>query len=629
MASLKTTRTRIAQTPQLLRVDDLSGGLELRVSPSLLKPSQARLLRNWSLQEPGALVTYPGWTSFSTTSLGNRRIQGGRRVYLAEGVPFTLASDNGSVYKPSDAGVWGAAVLAGRSSTTQHYFPYDRNLVAVFDGVNPAKKTTDGTTWTDMGIDPPAAAPGLSAVSGGSLISGNTYEVSYGYQDDELGHTGNESATATQAVSGANLTIRVSVTASSDPQVDKIVLYVRDVTARETVRRKYAEYDNTTTTRDITSATWGSNSEAPSDHDKPEAGIVTAIVWKNRWWGWVGNRLYFTQIFEPQTWPTFFYIEIPFEKGDDIAAAVAQGDTLVVFGQASKPFVIIGQTSLDFEVRPALGAQAGALGPRAVELIENGIIHAAAEGVYIFDGASDRLLSYNIDPAWRDLMQRSSTADLEKVACVYHGLRKELRVAVPRLYPWGSAGELVLDLNRTRTQEIPAWTTTDRTVGGYIPWDGSEPTLGNRGRLLSWGLTVAKLANEATGHSADGADLVCDGETSTHATGGYVSSFTEGVLEFQPAAGIFSLSPIVDGANKGSQDIDIDAGLLPYGTTTALYGTSSRLYGGAGRLQQPFVLPLTAEGRTLAFRFRYTGQAEFKVYGYATEMVPEGALSGI
>ena len=108
MPSLKTRRPTVSATPQILRVDDLSGGLELRRSPSLLQPDQARLLRNWSLQEPGALVVYPGWASFSTTSLGSRRLQGGSRVYVGA-TPFTLASDNGNVYKPSDAGVWPGA----------------------------------------------------------------------------------------------------------------------------------------------------------------------------------------------------------------------------------------------------------------------------------------------------------------------------------------------------------------------------------------------------------------------------------------------------------------------------------------------------------------------------------------
>jgi hypothetical protein len=625
MPNLKTAKPQIASVPQLLRVDDLTGGLELRQSPSLLKPTQARLLRNWSLAEPGALVTYPGWETFSTTSLGNRRIQGGARIYLSDVDPFTLASDDGKVYKPTDGGVWGASVLTGRSTTEQHHFTHDRDLAAVFDATNIPRKTTDGSTWSQMGIDAPASAPTLSAVAGGSLIDAHTYEVSYGYQDDELGATGNESATTQQAVAGANLTVRVAVTASADAQVDKIVVYVRDVTAGETVRRKYAEYANTTTNRDITSNTWSSNIEAPSDHTVPVAGLVKAIYWKNRWWAWIGNRLHFTQIFENQSWPSLFYIEIPFERGDDISDAVAQGDTLVVFGQASRPYIIIGQTSLDFEVRPALGALAGALGSRCVWIIENGIVHVAAEGVFIFDGASDRLLSYNIDPGWQDLIERSATADLSKIACTYDGLRKELRIAVPRLYPWGTAGEWVLDLNRTRTQEIPAWTTTDRTIGGYIPWHGHETTLGNRNRLFSWSNTTAELIEEAVGTSADGDDIVCDYEGSTHATGGYVSLFNEGYVEFQPADGVFTVTPHVDGISKGSITIDIGASMAVVGS--AIVGTS--VIGSTARLQEPFVLPLSCEGLTFAFRARYTGQDEFKWFTYKVEMIPESRLAGV
>lgn len=631
MPALTTRKPKIASAAQLLRVDDLSAGLELRLSPSLLKPSNARLLRNWSLQEPGALVTYPGWLAFSTTSLGSRRCQGGQRCYLAS-TTFSLAADNGNVYKPSDAGVWGSAVLASRSTSSQIYFPHDRSFAACFDGTNVPKKTTDGSTWSQMGIDAPSVAPTTSAVTGGSLVAGNTYEVSYSYQDDELGAQGNESATVQQAVSGGNLTVRVSVTASSDAQVDKVVVYVRDVTAGETVRRKYAQYSNTTTTHDITANTWSAGEAAPSDHTVPLATLGWAVVWKNRWWApdtSVTNRLYFTQIFEPQSWPSLFYIDIPFERGDGIAAVAAQGDTLVVWGKSSQAFVIIGQTSLDFEVRPALGAQAGALGPRAVQVIENGIVHVAAEGVYIFDGSSDRLLSYNIDPGWRDLVTRTASTDLARVPVVYHGLRKELRIAVPRLYPWGSAGEWVLDLNRTRTQETPAWTSTDRTIGGYIHWDGNEATTGNRGRLFSWSNTIARLYEEASGTTANGSDLVCDYEGATHATGGYVARFTAGITEFMPAAGTLNMTAIVDGSSKGSQNIAIDDGLLPYGTSSAPYGTSSRLYGGAGRAQRPFVLPMSAEGRTLAFRYRRTGQAEFKLYSYAVELTPEGALRGI
>lgn len=628
---LSTQKAKVAAVDQILRVDDLSGGLELRMSASLLKPQQSRLCRNWSLQEPGAIVTYPGWETFSTSSLGNRRIQGGSRIYISGVTPFTLAADNGNVYTPSDLGVWGSTVLTGLSASNQIYFPHDRTLAAVFDGVHTPKKTTDGSTWTQMGITAPTVAPTASAVAGGSLVDTHTYQFSYSFKNSTLGNESNESATVSQAVSGGNLTVRVAVTASADPQVDTIVLYARDTT--ESVRRKYAEYANSTTTHDVTANTWSSNADAPTDHNVPIATLGWAIIWKNRWWAVdtvVKNRLYFTQIFEPQSWPSLFYIDIPFERGDEIAAIIAQGDTMIVFGKASRPYVIIGQTSLDFEVRPALGAQAGAFGPRAVELIENGVVHAAAEGVYIFDGASDRLLSYNIDPGWRDLVTNAVATDLDTIAIVYHGLRKELRIGVTRLYPWTAAGEWVLDLNRTRTQEIPAWTSTDRPSGGYIHWNGAEPTQGDRGRLFSWtSASVARLYEEATGTTADGADMVCDLETATSATGGYMASFSDSYLEVQPAAGTFAITPVVDETALSSQTLDINTGLLPYGDSSAPYGTSSRLYGSRARAYVPFMLPMEAEGRTIAFRMRYTGPARMKVFSYGTQMQPEPALSGI
>lgn len=630
MPRQSTRKPSIASVPQLLRVDDLSGGIELRLSSSLLKPDQARRLRNWSLEEPGALVTYPGWVAFSTTSLGARRIQGAQRIYLKTINPFTVSADNGSVYKPSDAGVWGTAVLTARDATNAHYFPYDRDLCADFDGTNIPKKTTDGSTWTQMGITAPAAAPTAAAVAGGTLISGDTYELSYSYEDDELSAESNESATVQQATAGANQTVRLAVVASADAQVDKIFVYLRNATAGESTRRKYGTtFANTTGNVDITAPSASSAATAPTDHTVPTTLLVKAVVWKNRWWAWVGNRLYFTQIFQPQSWPSLFYIDMPFEQGDTIADGVAQGDTLVVFGQASKPFVIIGQTSLDFEVRPALGAQAGAFGGRATAIIENGIVHATAEGVYIFDGSSDRLLSYNINPGWIDLVQHTSAADLAKLPLIYHGFRKELRIAVPRLYPWGTAGEWILDLNRTRTQESPAWTSTDRTIGGYLVWTGNEPTLGNRGRIFSWSDTVAKLFEEATGTSANGADLVCDSLHSTHAMGGYVSSFTEGYVEYQPAAGTFAITPYVDGVSMGSQNIVINTGLIPWGHSSATWGTATRLWGARARAQQPFMCPLQAEGRTYALGARYTGQRQFKWFTYSQVLIPDPELVGI
>jgi hypothetical protein len=623
------TKTRQAKGAGLdyATVTDMTAGVDLRRALTLIQPSRARTLRNVSLQEPGAWTPYPGFDTLSTTSLGGTYCQGAARIYLAGVTPFTLAAYSGAVYKPSDAGVWGSSVTTGLNVNNEVFFTHDRDLVGVCDSANIPKKSTDGTTWTQFGISPPAAAPSLSAVAGGSLVSGNTYEVSYSYQDDGLTYEGNESAVATVTPSGANLTIRVSHTASADPQVEKINIYARDVTAGELVRRRVTQVTNATTTTDLTTNNWTAGVEAPSDHTVTPA-VSFGVVWRNRWWlrdATTKNRLRFSQVFMPQAVPGLYYIDIPFERGDEIRALVPLGDTLAVFGD-TKVYLIIGQTSLDFEVRPSSGAVTGAFGPRAVCVVEQGIIHASAPGVYIFDGATDRLLSQDLDVAWRDMVGNTVVVDLQRVACVYHDPRKEVHVAVPRLYPTGTAGEWILDLTRTRLQDDPSWTSTTRAIAGYISWDGAETVTGNRGRLFSWMTTAGKIVEECVGTSADGADMVCEYEGAALAPAEFrVCRYLHLIGEVQQADGTFGLEVYADDALVSSHTADIGSALSVYGVAT--YG--SGLYGSGTRRYFTFELPLTAEGRSVQVRARYTGQGFFKWFTYGIGFRPEPQFRGI
>jgi hypothetical protein len=613
-------------------VEDLSGGLDLRKSPTQLRSNRSRVLRNWSLRNPGEIIVWPGWRSFSTSSLGAGRPQGAQRVYLGGGTPFLLAAWNGGIYQPSDAGVWGSTVSTGWSSTNQIFFPYDRTIVAILDGATAAKKSVDGTTWTNFGIAAPSAPTGV-AVAGGSLVAGHVYEFSVSGRDDALLAESNESDTVEVTPAGVTLTVRLTVSHHTDTQVDTLVIYGRDVTAGEDVRRRITTVANpaVSTTVDIATNDWDAGAEAPSDHDVPPL-LAFGVVWKNRWWArhaTVANRLHFTQIFENQSWPTDFFIDIPFERGDDIAALMPLGDTLLVFGQ-SKVFLVIGQTSLDFEVRPSGASQAGALGPRAVDVIELGAVHAAADGIFLFDGATDRLLSDDIDGyapvavGWRKYITSASSADLARTPVCYHHAAKELAIGVTNLYPFGTGGEWVLDLNRTRLQDTPAWTTTDRPVGGYVRWDGNEGTIGNRGRLFTWSQTIGKLYEERTGTTADGADMVATYTGPEFAMGGRTTRIVDGAIEFEPHAGTFGVELTVDNRSFGAQNLDISGAAAAYGS--AIYGTST--YGGSGRKRTPCTFPLEAEGLTCGITATYTGQEAFRWYTYRLGVVPETVSRG-
>ena len=625
----KTQPAQTGKAYQLLPVNDLTGGMDIRSAQTLLRPEQARTLVNWSLAQPGALQVRAGYRAYSTTSLGSGRAQGGARIYLNTAIPsanstaFTLVGWNGGIYVQTDSGGWGSTTpyLSGLSTANDLIFTHDRDLVAVMDGSTTPFKSTNGSSWTRLGIDRPSTSPTLSSAGGGSLSSAE-FEIGFTYKDRDLAHESNGPSSGSTLTLSATGAINVVVPNSTNPAVDAIVVYARNKTSGETVRRKASSQAQSTganSTIALTSSNWSSNDEEPTDHNTPPV-VSFGIVWKNRWWArsaTVKNRIHFTQLFQPQSWPVLFYLDIPFEEGDEIRALVPLGDTLMVFG-TTRIFVIVGQTSLDFDVRPTLSSQDGAFGPRAIAILENGVVHVGSNGVYIFDGTQDRLLSYLLDPGWRDLVKNSNVSDLQKIALAYDGQQKELRIAVPRRYPSGTWGEWILDLNRTR-EGREAWTATDRTIGGYIIWNGPEATAGDRGRIFSWHSSVARLFEESVGTSANSSNITAEYEGPGLTLGARRGRWIDLRGEYEPNDGTFSVEALIDGVSQGSKTLGIGAGLPRYGTAT--YGVSG--YGGTARRQFYTMLPLGADGRTYIQKAIYTGQQGFIWYSYTPGLVPE------
>lgn len=623
MATLKSKRPIAQSVYQSIPVEDLTGGLDLRRSPTLLKPSRSVVCRNFSLAEPGALTVRPGFASFSTL-LSTKASQGAQRVYLGS-TQGTLVAVDGAIRVLFDNGSWSSVMTSGLSTINQIFFPFDRNMVGALDGSTWAQKSTDLITWTRLGIAP-GTAPTTNTVGGaGGELSTSEFAITYSYKDRGLSFISDPStAQSTARLTSTGPVITVNVKNSTDPQVDAIVLWAKNVTAGETVFRKassFAQSAGVSSTGTINSSAWSANDEAPSTHGVPPV-LSFGVVWKNRWWAKSAEfptRLHFSEIFQPQGWPALYYIDLPFANGDEIAGIKDLGDTLLVFGHTPQIFLIIGQTSLDFEVRPSLGAQAGAVGPRAVAGVEAGVVHVSPEGVYIFDGASDRLLSHDQTPGFVDMIDNSPSTSIANIPVVFDRRTKELRVAVPRVFPTGTPGEWVLDLNRTREGDEPAWAQTDRPIRHYISWDGDEPTQGNRGKLQSLSSTGVKVFTESEGTSADGSDMVAEYNGPTLSAGLHRGRFIDLHAEYEPHAGNFSAEPVVDGQSMGSIPLSIGSGLATYGVSE--YGLAS--YGGAGRRKAHTMLPLNSEGRNYQQNFVYEGQEAFTLFNYAVGLTPE------
>jgi hypothetical protein len=623
MPAIKSRRAVASPVYQTIPVPDLTGGLDLRRTPTLVESKRSVVCRNFSLAEPGALRVHKGYATFSSV-LSTRAAQGAQRVYLGS-TQGTLVAQNGEIYLLNDNAAWNTtAVSTGFSTVNQIYFPYDRNMVAALDGATLPKKSTDLVTWSRLGIAPSSVKSTLAAAVIASDMSTSEFAFTHSYKDRGLSFISDPStAISTITLTSTGNGVTVNVPNSTDPQVDAIVVWARNKTAGETVFRKassFAQSAGVSSTIVIASSAWSANDEAPSTHGVPPL-LSFGVSWKNRWWARSAEfptRLYFSEIFQPQGWPALYYIDLPFQNGEEINAIQPQGDTLLVMGQ-SQIFLVIGQTSLDFEVRPSLGAQSGAVGPRAVTAVEAGVVHVSAEGVFIFDGASDRSLSHDITPGWRDMVDNSASTAVAQIATVYDWREKELRVSVPRIFPTGTQGEYILDLNRTREGNEPAWSQTDRTIRHYIFWDGDEPVQGNRGKLQSVASTAVKVFTESEGTSADGANITAEYNGPTMSAGLHVARFPDLHVEYEPHAGSFTAETLVDGVSMGAISLGIGSGLATYGAS--VYGSAS--YGGAGRRKAYTPLPLNAQGRSVQQKFVYAGQEDFGIFTYNVGMVPE------
>jgi hypothetical protein len=294
------------------------------------------------------------------------------------------------------------------------------------------------------------------------------------------------------------------------------------------------------------------------------------------------------------------------------------GDTLLLKGQ-SGIFLVIGQTALDFEVRPSQGADNGQFGPRASAKVEQADIHVGTDGIDSFDGGTDRSLEHDLGPAYPDLTKNTSALNLERIAAVYHHTQKELLVSVPRLYPSGAPGEWILNLDRTRESEgSPAWSHSGRDVAFYMHWNGNEPTAGNRGRLFSMPSTSGIVFEESTGYSANSSNMVAEYEGPSLSLGLHQARITGLYVEHEPNDGDFSAEVFTDNISQGVIGFEIGAGLPVLGV--AVVGDQ---LGGAGRMKAYTPLPMSAQGHTVALKTVYRGQAQFRWFGYAFEIVPE------
>lgn len=374
----------------LVALRDIGAGLNLKASRYAVPPNMATRLQNVYLVEDGSLMGRRGTSRWNASPLGSGMILGATRAYFA-GSNHWLVNMAGTIYKGDDASKTFSASLSGWNSEALTWFVQYLGYVYASNGIDPPKKW-DGSTWSDMGIAAPTSTLTPSEGVAGDLTGTYRFKVTF------------ETATIESNPSDASVEITVSgkrIDFSNIPLgpagTIRRRIYGFKVNVSSDYQRALTIDDNVTTSYsgfDVDQDAW--TIEPPTDHDPPPTSGWLTVLFKHRLWKASGVRLWFSQIFLPEAWPPDFWVDVPFDLGDQITALFVLGDVLLIFSD-NAIFYLVGDTPFSFVLKRSF-AQAGCPSPWAIDRVENAVVFLSRFGLYAFDAAQTRPLSDLIEP---------------------------------------------------------------------------------------------------------------------------------------------------------------------------------------------------------------------------------------
>lgn len=192
------------------------------------------------------------------------------------------------------------AIHTDSSSTNPFDFVIANNFVFFGNGTSGNMKKYDGTTVTNWGIAAPSAAPTIAANGAGTLDATVGYYYVYTYGNSSTGHISGPSPVSANTGTFTNNDRDVTVTASTDAQVDEIHIY-RSTDGGSGIYFEIAGSPFTNTAGPHTDATADadlSSTAAPtSGFNDPPPAAYGFIFYANRIWmidATTRNRVWFT-----------------------------------------------------------------------------------------------------------------------------------------------------------------------------------------------------------------------------------------------------------------------------------------------------------------------------------------------
>jgi len=333
----------------MAQLNQYNGGLNIRLAPHLINTNEAQVYVN---VEPEAISLKPikGDTNES------------QEVYQF-------------MYNFNDSWI---------SSPTYKTYQEFQEKLYYSDGVGIPQKSSDGTTWFNLGIKESSSKP-ITSISGSGVLDG-TIQYAYTYYNINDGTESKPSEYSTE-LSVSSQSVNIDVTASTDPQVTNIRLY--RLGGNLTSMQLVVELDNTTQTYTDNIGDLDIIGDVLDSYNNGQAPEGLSYLTENNamFFGSVKDKLWYSDIAYVNNWSSFNFID--FDQPITAIGAVPNG--LLVFTEF-KTYIVTG-TSPDTLSKYLLSANQGCIDHRSIKYAKNTLLWLSSDGVCASSGGDIQVIS--------------------------------------------------------------------------------------------------------------------------------------------------------------------------------------------------------------------------------------------
>ena len=333
----------------MAQLDNFSGGLNLRLAPHLIAISEAQV-----------------YTNVDNTSGTLKPINKPTDENMSIGKYFINFNNT-----------WVS------SSTYKNYVKFQRRLYYT-DNIGKPQKSVDGVTWQNLGIDKPTITPTITS-DGSGVITG-VYNYCYTYYNSADG-TESQPSIYSNSLTVSSNSIKVTYSASPDPQVDKIRLYrlggnLTAMTLIIEVTNSTSSYVDNIGDLQVNGFVLDSFNYAPAP-----TGLSYLTESNAMFFGIIESKLYYSAIGYVNYWSPFNFIEF----NDTLTGIGAISNGLLVFTK-SRTYLVTG-TSPTTLSRYLLSAGQGCIDHKSIAFARNTLLWVSQDGICASSGGLINVLS--------------------------------------------------------------------------------------------------------------------------------------------------------------------------------------------------------------------------------------------